>query len=81
MRNITNNDFKNPEKPKFKYLGFKYSGAKLFNMLLLQNDMEKYPFTLIFFLLLSFNKSVKILWIKAKYTDGTDDTDYKSLGI
>ena len=43
MRNITNNDFKNPEKPKFKYLGFKYSGAKLFNMLLLQMRETKDP--------------------------------------
>ena len=43
MRNITNNDFKNPEKPKFKYLGFKYSGAKLFNMLLLQIRETKDP--------------------------------------
>ena len=43
MRNITNNDFKNPEKLKFKYLGFKYSGAKLFNMLLLQMRETKDP--------------------------------------
>ena len=27
--------------------------------------MEKHPFILIIFLLLSFNKSVKLLWIKA----------------
>ena len=39
-------------------------------------DTEKHPF--VNFLLLSFNESVKILWIKAKYTD---DTDCKSLGI
>ena len=33
-------------------------------------DMEKHPFTLIhlIYLLLSFNKSVIVLWIKSKYT-------------
>ena len=34
----------------------------------------------IFFLLLSFNKSVKILWIKAKYTD-TERLDNEHLAI
>jgi hypothetical protein len=29
---------------------------------------RKHPFILIIFLLLSFNKSVKVFWIKAKYT-------------
>ena len=30
LRNIKNNDFKVPKKFKLKYLGFTYSGAKLF---------------------------------------------------
>ena len=82
-----NKDLKVPEKPKLKCMGFTYNGVKLFNMLPLQKpkclqnyvkrlDMEKHSFILIIFifLLLSFNKSVKVLWIIAKYTD----TDSKS---
>ena len=33
LRNITNNDLKVPEKPRLKFMGFIYNGAKLFNML------------------------------------------------
>ena len=33
LRSITNKKLNVPEKPKLKYLGFTYNGAKLFNML------------------------------------------------
>ena len=32
LRSITKKDLKVPEKPKLKYLGLTYTGAKLFNM-------------------------------------------------
>ena len=80
LKIITNNDLKVPEKPKLKCLGFTYNGAKLFNMLPLQMRENKNPNTFKFLtkgwiwnkipsyqsisLLLSFNKSAKILWIK-----------------
>ena len=83
-RNITNNDLKVPEKPKLKCLGFTYSGAKLFNMVPLQMRETRNPNGLktmskdwiwknipsyqSISLLLSFNKSVKILCIKSRYT-------------
>ena len=51
LRSITNNDLKVLEKPKLKCLGFKYNGAKFFNMLPLQMRENKNP-------------SAKILWIK-----------------
>ena len=43
LRSITNNDLKVTEKPKLKWLGFTYSGAKLFNMLPLQIRETQMP--------------------------------------
>ena len=38
-------DLKVPEKPKLKYLGFTYNGAKLFNMLPLKMKKMEDPNT------------------------------------
>ena len=44
-RSITKKDLKVPEKPKLNFLGFTYSGAKLFNMLPIQMKKIENPST------------------------------------
>ena len=39
LRSSSNKGLKVPEKPKLKFLGFTYNGAKLFNML--PNQMKE----------------------------------------
>ena len=45
LRSITKKDLKVPEKPKLKFLGFTYNGAKLFNMLPVQMKKIENPNT------------------------------------
>ena len=43
LRSITNEQLNVPEKPKLKYLGFTYNGAKLFNMLPIKMKKSERP--------------------------------------
>ena len=55
-------------------LDFRPERPKCLQNHVIRLDKEKHSFILIkLFLLLSFNKSVKILWIKSKYTDNSKE--------